>query len=392
VKVGLVTDFYYPWIGGPATFIRNLGHGLAARGHDVSLLAPSAAGPGRDELDGAMEVHRARTVPVPFGYRLRVSSSPLLDAERWLHHVRPDVVHIHHPFPLSSGAAWIARRQGIPVVATNHTIPECSLWGMRSTPVVYPLLTGGLGRWIVALLERCNAVSTPTETAAELLRDLGYRRPVCPISNGVDTSRFRPGPRPPELASRLRIDGRPVVLYTGRLDAEKQMGVWLRAAALVARQMDVQFLIGGNGSERARLELLSAELGLEDRVHFFGYLSEEEYPLVYRLADVFCLTSEVELQSIATLEAISSGLPAVGVRAGALPELIQGGDNGHLALPGDAVGVAEGLLHVLSNAAQRREMGRHSRTIAQHHDVSTTIKRYEEFLMDASHARGPARV
>jgi glycosyltransferase involved in cell wall biosynthesis len=384
VKIGLATDFYYPWIGGPATFIRNLGYGLAARGHSVSLLCPSPDGPSRDESDGPIGVRRARTVPVPFGYQLRVSSSPLVDAKRWLDHTDPDIVHIHHPFPLSTSAAWLASSQSIPVVATNHTIPACSLWGLRSTPLIYPLITRGFERWIVTLLRHCQAVSTPTETAAELLHAMGYPQQVISISNGVDTGRFRPGTRPAELAARFGLDSRPVVLYTGRLDAEKQMDAWLHAAALLSRQVDAQFLVGGNGSERTRLEALSRHLGLESRLHFFGYLSEAEYPLVYRLADVFCITSEVELQSIATLEAISSGLPAVGVRAGALPELIRHGENGYLAEPGDAIGVARGLYDVLSDNNHRRDMARCSRTISEQHDLTKTMEAYELFLIEAS--------
>jgi 1,2-diacylglycerol 3-alpha-glucosyltransferase len=391
VKVGLVADFYYPWIGGPATFIRNLGHGLAARGHSVSLLCPSAIGPVQDERDGPIRVRRARSLPVPFGYQLRVSSSPLADSVRWLNLVEPDVVHIHHPFPLSAAAAWMASRRGVPVVATNHTIPECSLWGLRSTPLIYPLLTGGLGRWIRTLLERCTSVSTPTQVAAELLHALGYQQPVTPISNGVDTHRFAPGSRPHELAASLGIDARPVVLYTGRLDAEKQMDVWLRAAALLAKKADVQFLVGGKGSERMRLEVLCRHLGLEGRVCFFGYLPEDLYPSVYRLADVFCITSEVELQSIATLEAISSGLPVVAVRAAALPELVHDGRNGYLAEPGDSIGVALHLHRLLSDVTRMREMGRCSRTIAEQHDLSMTIERYELFLMAASRTAELAR-
>jgi glycosyltransferase involved in cell wall biosynthesis len=162
------------------------------------------------------------------------------------------------------------------------------------------------------------------------------------------------------------------------------MEAWLRAAALLSRQVDAQFLVGGNGSERERLEALSRHLGLECRLQFFGYLSEEEYPLVYRLADVFCITSEVELQSIATLEAISTGLPVVGVRAGARPELIRHGENGYLAEPGDPVGVAQGLLRILSDPSGRREMGRCSRTISEQHDLNKTIEAYENLLMKSS--------
>ncbi len=334
-----------------------------------------------------MAVRRTQSLPVSFGYELRVSSSPLVDASHWLDEVHPDVVHVHHPFPLSSAAIWLARRRGIPVVATNHTIPACSLWGLRSTPVLYPLVVNGFGRWIITLLRRCTAVTTPTQTAATLLRDIGFRGPVEAVSNGVDIGRFRPGPRPRELAARLGIDERAVVLYTGRLDAEKQMDVWLRAAAVLVRALDVQFLVGGKGSERARLEALSRELGLEGRLHFFGYLADDEYPLVYRLADAFCVTSEVELQSISTLEAIASGVPAVGVRAGALPELIRDGENGFLADPGDSIGIARNLHRLFSNRDRLSEMGRCSRTISEQHDLNQTVARYEVILTEACHAK-----
>lgn len=387
MNIGIVTDFYYPWIGGPATLIRNLGHGLTARGHSVALLCPSADGPRGEEMDGAMTVHRARSLAVPFGFELRVSSSPLVEAQRWLDRIQPEIVHIHHPFPLSAATAWLARRRGIPVVATNHTIPECSLWGLRASPRTYSLVVSALGRWIVTVLQRCDAVTTPTHTAAGLLHEMGYLQSVTPISNGVDVSRFRPGPRPQELADRLGIDGRPVVLYTGRLDAEKRMDVWLRAAAQLAQSADVQFLVGGKGSERSRLESLARELDLERRLHFCGYLSDEEYPSIYRLADVFCMTSEVELQSIATLEAIASGVPAVGVRAAALPELIQDGVNGFLAEPGDVSGIARRLGDVLSDPVGRSEMGQHSRTISQQHDLNLTVERYEVFLQDVCRAK-----
>lgn len=387
MRIGVVTDFYYPWIGGPATFIRNLGHGLSARGHSVSLLCPSADGRRRNEVDGPINVRRSRSVPVPFGYELRVSSSPLLDVAHWLDDVRPDVVHVHHPFPLCASAVWLAARRGIPVVATNHTIPECSLWGLRSAPAIYPLAVKGFGTAIIFLLRQCNTVTTPTKTAAALLRDIGFRAPVKAVSNGVDTERFRPGSSPKELAARLGLDERPVVLYTGRLDAEKQMDVWLRAAAVLVRALDIQFLVGGKGSERVRLEALSRELGLDTRLHFSGYLSDDEYPLVYRLADAFCITSEVELQSISTLEAIASGLPAVGVRAGALPELIRDGENGYLAEPGDSIGIAESLHRLLSDRDRLSEMGRRSRTISEQHDLHQTVARYEVILTEACHAK-----
>ncbi|HEX6506478.1 MAG TPA: glycosyltransferase [Chloroflexota bacterium] len=384
MRVGSVTDFYYPWIGGPATMIRNLGHGLGARGHSVSLLAPSPDGRREPESDGNITVQRAPSVPIPVGYQLRVSSSPLLATSRWLDHVEPDIVHVHHPFPLSAAAVWAARRRGIPIVATNHTIPDCALWGIRDFGPAYKVISSGFARWIVRVLARCSAVATPTETAAELLRQLGYHGHIVPISNGVDTARFQPGPPSSSLAQRLQLSDRPVVLYTGRLDAEKQLDVWLRGAAMLAAELDIQFLIGGQGAERPRLEAIASALGISDRIIFFGYLAEEEYPQIYRLADVFCITSPVELQSISTLEAMASGLPIVAVRAGALPELVSEGENGLLVEPGNASALARALASVLQDTSALSSMGSHSRTIALQHDLCETVERYERLFFQAA--------
>lgn len=383
MRVGLVTDFYYPWIGGPSTVVRSLGHGLSARGNSVALLAPSANGPPALEDDGPVAVTRVPTLPVPFGYKLRMAGWTAGRVGAWMDAFRPDVVHIHHPFPLSAQALFQARKRGIPVAATNHTIPECSLWGIRRLGPIYGAARAGFGRWIVGLLARCDAVATPTGTAARALHDLGYRGRVVAISNGVDTSRFSPGPEPVELRRRLGLDERPIILYTGRLDAEKEMHVWLRAAAECARDVDAQFLIGGEGNERRRLELLAASLGITDRVRFMGYLSDADHGLVYRLADAYCIMSPVELQSIATLEAVATGLPVVAARAGALPELVRDGYNGYLVEPGDWRAVAAALRLLLGDATKRDEMGKNCLAVGLQHTMDETVRRYEEFLHSA---------
>jgi 1,2-diacylglycerol 3-alpha-glucosyltransferase len=380
VRIGIVTDFYYPWIGGPSTVIQNVGNGLASRGHSVFLLAPSPDGKPRSEIDGGMSVTRASTSRVPFGFNLRSALWPKDEVESWMVHAAPDVVHIHHPFPLSCTSASAALKRGIPLAATNHTIPECSLWGVRKVPLVYQASEAAFGFWILRLLNRCQSVATPTETAAHALRVMGYSRPIRAISNGVDTERFSPRPAAENLRSRFGLDARPVVLYTGRLDAEKELDVWLRAAAIVRETADVQFLIGGQGTERRRLEELVRSLGMDGVVRFTGHVSASDFADVYSLAQVYCITSRVELQSIATLEALASGLPAVGVSARALPELIHEGKNGLLAPPGDSPAIATALLAILGDDQERARMGMHSRDIALHHGLDETVEAYEDFL------------
>lgn len=384
MKIGIVTDFYYPWIGGPAEVVRHLSQGLAARGHAVSLLAPSPHGHAELEREGQVEVQRAHTSPLPFGFGVRVAVSPLPTAGEWLTRTKPDVVHVHHPFPLSAAALVLARRRGIPAVMTNHTVPECSLWGLRNTGPLYRVAYVLMAAWLRYVLRRCHAVATPTPTAARMLQSLGFTGPVTPISNGVDVIEFQPGEPCQVLREELGIDGRPAVLYTGRLDPEKAMDVWLRAAGEAASGCNAQFLIGGRGVDRDRLEGLARHLELDDRVRFLGYLDREKYKQLYRLADVYCIAAPVELQSLSTLEAIASGLPVVAVDAGALPELVRDGVNGYLVPPGNSRAMGRALVSLVSDPAKRARMGAASRRLALEHALDRTIDRYESFLLTAA--------
>lgn len=386
MRIGLVTDFYHPWIGGPSILLRNLARGLAERGHMVSLLAPSADGRASAEKDEGLGVERVRTIPSPFGHGLRVAPPLLAGAGRWMDETLPDVVHVHHPFPLSASAIFAARKRGIPVAATNHTIPVCSLWGIRGSGPFYTSASAAFGRWIVFLMRRCEVVATPTRTAADNLSEMGFHGDVVVISNGVDTSRFSEGPEDPRLRARLGLDSRPVVLYTGRLDAEKQMDVWLEAARSL-RDLEVQFVVGGDGGDRLRLERMAQEPGLAGRVRFIGFLDDEVFPALYRLAAAYFITSPVELQSIATLEAMASGLPVVACRSGALPELVHQAHNGWLFQPGDWSAAANGLRRILTDRAKAADMGHRSIELAARHRLEESIAAYEQFLERAVHAR-----
>lgn len=384
MRIGVVTDFYLPWVGGPAAVIHNVAHGLSTRGHDVSILAPSAVGAPGFERDVAVGVVRAPSVPVPFGYRMRACVP--LHVSRWLQSFRPDVIHVHHPFPLSAAAVFAAGSRGIPVVATNHTIPACSLWGLRHVPPIYNVGTRALGAWIVRLLSRCAEVATPTATAATMLRDLGFPRAPRVISNGVDIDRFSPGANP-DLRRRFGLDDRPVVLYTGRLDAEKDMETWLRAAA--AAGVGAQYVVGGQGADRPRLEVLARGLGL-DSLRFIGYVEDDVLPDLYRMADLYFITGPVELQSISTLEALASGLPVIAVDAGALPELVCHDEEGLLIPPGNHEAAAAALRGLLPDTGRRLAMGRAARHVAESHNIARTVSAYDELLSDVA-ARTGAR-
>jgi glycosyltransferase involved in cell wall biosynthesis len=299
--------------------------------------------------------------------------------------MRPDVIHVHHPFPISLAALTAGRVHRVPVVATNHTIPECTLFGLRGSLTYRPAMIA-LGLHIRMALTIAQAVTTPTETAARLLRDLGFRKPILAISNGVDTTRFRPDPL------RVTAESVPIVLYTGRLDDDKDMDTFIRAIPYVLKRVQARFRIGGEGTDRARLERLVASMGLSEHVQFTGYVKDDDLPAVYDSAAVYAISSRVELQSISTLEAMASGLPIVAVNAGALPEIVRSGVNGFLVPPGDSEAFGNAIASFLTDEAERVKKGAASRRIAEQHSHIEMVSQYERLFQSVAVQHAPGAV
>jgi glycosyltransferase involved in cell wall biosynthesis len=120
-------------------------------------------------LNAMAPARHPRALPFgPFGYNLRSALRPGREVDAWLAAVRPDVLHVHHPFVLSTTALLAARKARIPVVATNHTVPECSLWGVRDHRLLYSIGNRAFSAWLKWVLERCDMVTTPPTPRLDL--------------------------------------------------------------------------------------------------------------------------------------------------------------------------------------------------------------------------------
>lgn len=362
MRIVMVTDQYAPMVGGVPAVTQSLARGLARRGHSVTLLAPSPAGPGRRDTADRVTLDLRRSIPWPWyeGMRLACVRPPSVLA--LMSDFAPDIAHIHSPLPLGVMARTSALRLRIPVVYTNHYLPENARpAGDRSRA-----FDGGFYRYLVGFGNRCGYVTAPTSVALGLLRDHGLRAPSRVISNGVDLTVFRPGPADEGLRERYGLrPGHPVILAVGRLSPEKNVSVLLEAAARLTTPADL--VIAGTGPEAGRLLTAARRLGLGDRVRFLGFVPDPDLAALYRLADIFAIASAAELQSLATMEAMATGLPIVAANAYALRELVSHGGNGYLAAPGRASEMAGYLDQLLRDSDLRGAMAAASlRAIAGH--------------------------
>ena len=138
-------------------------------------------------------------------------------------------------------------------------------------------------------------------------------------------------------------------------------------------------IIAGTGKYLNELQALSVQLGIEDNLTFTGFVKESDKPHLLASCDIFVIASPAELQSLATLEAMSSGLPVVAVDKIALRELCHDGVNGYMFKENDHIDLSRQLLKLIKNRPKRVKYGAKSREIVeQNHDINTSLNSYLE--------------
>lgn len=379
MKVLLVTESYWPNADGGALFERRLVLGMAERGHEMTVWAPAPSYRSFDEIDGPYTIHRQKAATFWFNTKYKVSVMPFWDARRILRRDRPDVIHIHNAYWMGLSAMFWARRMNIPIVATNHFMPENAILNLKGVQWLYRPLEWTIWRFLVAFHDRADYVTSPTPTATALLETHGLTAPLEPITNGIDTAVFKPGQPTKAVIAKLGLaTDRPIILYVGRLDGEKRLDVLLDAMPAVLERTSAQLVLAGYGRSSDELKAQSARLGITGDVVFTGFIDEADKPLLYNAAAVFTITSPAELQSIVTLEAMASGLPVVAVDVAALHELCHDGHNGYLFPHQDSAALADKLVAVLINSKLQRRFGQASlELIHASHSTEVMYNGYE---------------
>jgi glycosyltransferase involved in cell wall biosynthesis len=293
---------------------------------------------------------------------------------------RPDVVHVQDHYPLTCAIIAAARWEHVPVVGTNHFLPEnwTHYLGLGSLP--HPVLRRLLWSSMLQVYNKLDAVVGPSRTAVDILREQGLRAPVYAISCGVDLNRFRPIPDldQAQMRRKYRLDPeRRLFLFVGRVDPEKRLDVVINALARL-KSHNVQLAIAGQGRHSETVEKQARDLGLRQsgQVVLTGHVPAEDLPLLLNSADAFVMASEAELQSIATLEAMACGRPILAADARALPELVEDGLNGRLFRAGDPDELARVWQSMLDASSQWPAMGKASRLRALQHNFPETVRSY----------------
>ncbi len=381
MRIVMAGETYFSAANGQAVFTARLATGLARAGHTVMAIVPSERRHSYSAQIGGVQVEAIRSIAFPRSLPdLYFSPLPAPAVSKLLQRFGPDVVHIQDHYPICRATASIARHRNIPLLGTNHFLPENVIHYLPGPRWSQPYLNRVLWATMLAVFRQVNLATTPTETAAQVLRGQRIAVPVVPVSCGVDLGRFHPDRSVDRAAVRRRFGldpGRVLFLFVGRVDQEKRIDVLLRALATLER-CDVQLAIAGRGRHVEAYRELAAALKLENKVVFTDYVPADDLPGLLASSDIFAMPSEAELQSIATLEAMACGLPVLAANARALPELVQDDVNGHLFVPGNVQDAARRISQFAGERALWEAMGEASIARASTHGIDDTIQRYSE--------------
>jgi 1,2-diacylglycerol 3-alpha-glucosyltransferase len=383
MKILFVCDTYYPQLNGVYYFVCRLAPLLQEKGHLVAVIAPSETAYSTFKNMDQIDVYGIPSLPILNYPNVRFPIPFLLKyrIKRILNSFNPDIIHLQDHFSIARAVVQVNKKAAVPIIGTNHFMTENLTSFVHSEKWKRKLSTYFWSRFS-KVFNQLLLVTTPSETAARLIRPKLHVE-VIPISSGIDLEKFSPFGDTAAIREKYSIPGKPILLFVGRLDPEKNIEEIIHAVALAVRRVDFYLVIVGRGIKKSALEHLAMELGISDKVIFTGFVPDADLPFIYKLSRCFIISSIAELLSLSALQGMASGLPVIAANLGALGELVHNKVNGYLYSPGDINMIVQCISEILSQDELCANMGKKSLEFSYEHDIHKTVEAFEKIYQQS---------
>lgn len=362
MRIGIVTQSYFPVRGGVPEHVYHTALELEKRGHRVTVITTTFTPFDEDRNADVIRIGHDVTIPlngafvnITVGIRLH---EKLREIERAKHF---DLVHIHQPLDLFLPQAAL-KAFSCPKVGTFHTF-------MNGSRIDYDLFLPTYRRLWQQLAGRIAVSPAAYQCIARY-----FPGEYAVIPNGVDLVRFRPDlPKVERFAH-----GGPNILFVGRMDPRKGLRFLLRAFRAIAERFPTsRLIVVGNGFLRPYYQM-ALDVSLRDRVFYEGFVSAEVLPRYYATADVYVSPATGgESFGIVLIEAMASGVPIVASDIPGYRDVLRHGAQGLLVPPRNPQAIADAVSALLRDP-DRKAMGERGRLTARKYSWTEVTKRIEE--------------
>ncbi len=379
----LFCNYEYPPLGGGGGVINALLAEELARRHEVTVLTSQGLDlPRYEEIRGVGVIR----VPVLFRSDRSTANLPSMFAfmlqgvrfgRRLLAEHRFDIINTHFALPSGPVGAALARHAGIPNVLSLHggDLYDPSKW-------TSPHRHAPLRSWVRRLLRGADhLIGQSANTIANARRFYDPDLEISCIPLGIR----RPSERTADRRSLGFPEGDVLLITVGRLIARKAIDQLV--ATMSHLPPHTRLLIVGSGPKEEELRDQAAELGVVERVHFLGYVAEEEKYALLRMADLYVSTSQHEGFGLVFLEAMACGLPVICYDHGGQTDFLEDGVTGHLVPLNAREEFLRAVASLVAEPERRRRMGAAGRTRVEDYYIDNCARRYEAIFEQVRAAR-----
>lgn len=377
MNIALVTETFPPEVNGVAMTLSRLVNGMRARGHDVEVVRPRQ----KVEVKAKSAGHPPEVtdllvpgMPIPFYSTLRMGL-PVQGrlTARWRER-RPDVVHIATEGPLGLAALRAADSLGLPVTSSFHT--NFHQYGGHYGLRLGRNLALRYMRWFH---NRTRRTMVPASDLKAQLSEDGFER-LSVLARGVDGTLFSPAKRSEALRTTWGAGRQdPVVIYVGRIAAEKNLSLAVEAAlAMQGVEPGVKFVLVGDGPEREALAKRYPQF------HYAGMRRGDELAAHYASADAFVFPSVTETFGNVVTEALASGLVVLAYDYAAAREHVRAGENGFSTKFDDRQAFLDAARGVMRRRADWPAIRRAARATAERITWESIFDKFESELRSAA--------
>ncbi len=379
MNIAIFSDSYEPQINGVVTQIKNISNCLAKHGHKILVIAPSPDTRHKEYEKNGVKVLLLPSIALPTYPDYRITHISSSRVKRALREFMPDLFHVQTPFSVGWLGLRYAKRFGVPVMGTYHTlISEFTMY--LPIPFIMGTDFARRGAWLFTrhFYNRCSLVTTPTESMKNELEKNGVKN-VHVLSNAIDFDSFNAARKKNYSSKNIKL------IYFGRIGYEKNIEVILFALKhLLWKKKNVCLTITGSGPALDYLKKIAEEQKLARHVSFQGPMDSAELARHIASHDIFVTASTIETQGLTILESMAAGLPCIGADCLAIPDAIMEGKNGFLFRPYDFVECANKIEKLLGSSALRKKLGNNSVKTVQKYSVegiaSQTLALYKTLV------------